>query len=369
MRKTVIITLLFISIFITGAKASEADIIIEQYEMSGAATLDDALDDETRRLLGEIEITPENLDGLTAENIALQLVDIAKESAGEPLQYMTGIIGALIVAAVASAFSKKGTSRIVDTAVSMCICIMMLAPINEFALEVSTVVKGACAFNEVFAPIYTAILAAAGSPVTAASYSVFVVALSSIITLIIAHVIIPMCTVSLALCLASIGEMSPSISSVTSGIEKASKWLLVFCSIVFCTVISLKTVVTSSTDILSTKTAKFLVSSFVPVVGNALSDAMTTAAAYVKIMKSGVGVFGIVAICYIFIPVIIKNILYIAAVGCCSVISEMLGLSYITKSFKSIHSVLCMLLAVILFSLCTLVISTGVTLTFGGSPQ
>ena len=49
-------------------------------------------------------------------------------------------------------------------------------------------------------------------------------------------------------------------------------------------------------DVTTNKSVKFVVSSFVPIVGTALGEAFGTVHSCAKVLRSGVGAFGILAI-------------------------------------------------------------------------
>ena len=49
-------------------------------------------------------------------------------------------------------------------------------------------------------------------------------------------------------------------------------------------------------DVTTNRTLRFVVSSFVPVVGSALGEALSTVQGCIKVLKGGVGAFGVLAV-------------------------------------------------------------------------
>lgn len=109
-----------------------------------------------------------------------------------------------------------------------------------------------------------------------------------------------------------------------------------------------------------------MIGSFVPVVGGALEDAFGTVQSCVKLLKSGVGAFGLLAGAFIFLPVILECVLWILTLSACSAIGEIFALKEITTLLKATTKVLETMLAIILCSMTVLMISTVLILVIGG---
>ena len=62
-------------------------------------------------------------------------------------------------------------------------------------------------------------------------------------------------------------------------IAKAVKWILGFCMTLFTGLLTVHSLVTASADSAASRAVKFAVSSFVPVVGGALGEALRTVGA------------------------------------------------------------------------------------------
>ena len=87
---------------------------------------------------------------------------------------------------------------------------------------------------------------------------------------------------------------------------------------------------------------------------------------YLGLLKTTVGAFGIIAGAGIFLPIIIRIILWQIGIQLCSAVGELLGLSEISGLLKSVGSVMGLLLAVLLCTALMIIISTGIMLTIGG---
>ena len=122
----------------------------------------------------------------------------------------------------------------------------------------------------------------------------------------------------------------------------------------------------NAVDVSTNKTVKFVVSSFVPVVGSALGDAFGTVQGSVKLLKSGVGAFGLLAIGFIFFPVLAQCLLWQVTVIVCASIADVFDLKEIAGLLRAISKVISLLIAILLCSIAVLIISTIVMMGIGG---
>ena len=221
-------------------------------------------------------------------------------------------------------------------------------------------------FTVAFTPIYAAIVSVSGAPVSAASFSAVTSVICSVVSVMICTVILPVSRMLLGFSVISSCSSNSGISGAADMVQKYVKWILNICSVIFMGVLTLKGVVASSSDTVASRTARFVVSNFVPVVGGALSDATTVVYGSLKVLKSTVGAFGIVAFGYIFLPVIIELLVWMAVVEFCAFCSKLMGVKSAEGMFSSIASVMGILMSATVFSLFALVISTASAVMCGG---
>ena len=125
-------------------------------------------------------------------------------------------------------------------------------------------------------------------------------------------------------------------------------WILGVILTLFVGVISLEGSLSSSVDGITAKTAKAAVSSFIPVVGKILGDAVDTVIGCTSILKNAVGIVGVVVILGICILPIIKLVLlmityYIGSAICQPIADKKIIelLSQIGDTFKILLAILC----------------------------
>ena len=136
---------------------------------------------------------------------------------------------------------------------------------------------------------------------------------------------------------------------------------------VFVSVLTVQNIVTTAVDSTSSKSIKFAINSCVPIVGGALSDAFNTVQSCLKLLKSGVGAFSIIAAGFIFIPIIIECLIYMISINVCVSFGEIFELKQISSLLKSINKVISSVLVMLLCVVTILIISTVLILIIGGA--
>ena len=345
----------------------------EQMEASGADELPDSLPDETNELLEGLGIGSLNADeflNLSPDKLLNQALNIMGEQSRDPLRCVVSIIGIMLLCAFLQgmkvSFGEQDLTRIFGiVCVLMCIA-LMVSPILSCIHDASETIHGSFVFMTAFIPVLGSVMTVSGQTVTATSYSFLMLGASETISALCSNFILPLLHIILALSITSSAAPKLNTSGLTAFLHKTVKWILGFSMSIFVSIMSLQTIVGSASDTVAGKAAKFVVGSAIPVVGGALSEAITSVQSYLGLLKTTVGAFGIIAGAGIFLPIIIRIILWQIGIQLCSAVGELLGLSEISGLLKSVGSVMGLLLAVLLCTALMIIISTGIMLTIGG---
>ena len=104
----------------------------------------------------------------------------------------------------------------------------------------------------------------------------------------------------------------------------------------------------------------------VPIVGGMVSDAYSTVQGSIRLLKSGVGAFGVFAGAVVFLPAFAQCGLWIIFLNFSKCIGDVLELKNISSLIKSVASVMSTVMAILVFSFVILVVSCVVMLVIGG---
>lgn len=137
------------------------------------------------------------------------------------------------------------------------------------------------------------------------------------------------------------------------------------CMSVFVSVLTFQSVITTRADGAGGRALKFAVSSFVPVVGGALGESLASVRGGLKLLKSGSGVFMIFGIAFMFLPVLIRCLLWICSLNISASIGDILGTDSVCKLLRSVSKVVSTITAVLLCVMTVFILSTVLILIIG----
>ena len=157
------------------------------------------------------------------------------------------------------------------------------------------------------------------------------------------------------------------LSSLCDMLYKICKWTMTFCMSVFVSVLTFQSVITTRADGAGGRALKFAVSSFVPVVGGALGESLASVRGGLKLLKSGSGVFMIFGIAFMFLPVLIRCLLWIFSLNISASIGDILGTDSVCKLLRSVSKVVSTITAVLLCVMTVFILSTVLILIIGGA--
>ena len=247
----------------------------------------------------------------------------------------------------------------------LAVSVALLNPIYSVITASVEVLKGCSYFMTAFIPVFAAILAASGKPLTSASMSGVLLISTNFVTYIANFAVIPLMSGHLSLSIAS--SVSPLLqnTNLANTVKKISLWVMGFISTLFIGILSIQTAVNSSADTLSLKTAKFIVGSTVPVAGGVLAEALTTVTASLNLLKSSVGIWGVLICALTFLPLVIELLLWRVCLWGLAFFGDTFSLSKISNLLKSVDSVLSVLVGIVLLSFAMFTISLTVVILGG----
>lgn len=339
------------------------------FDLSG---LYDSLSDEVRQSLNSIGLTGADSDQISAlsfNSIIGEITSLASQNISSPLKGLVNITALMLLCSILSAYKgslSRDISTVLNTASTLCVTCAVAVPAISVIKSTSGVVTSASNVMMAFIPVMLIIMASSGRPVSGASYYSMMIAAGEGVGQLSSKVITPLLNMLLGLSVTSSASPDINLSGFVSIISKCAKWLLGFAMTIFTAVLSFRQMITSSLDSLSARAVRFTLSSFIPIVGSALSDAYKTVQGSVGILKSGVGIFVIISVAFIFLPVILQCLMWILTLWIGRSTAEVLNLAQVQRLLDGIASVFSTLLAILLCIMSVYIISTAIVLMMGG---
>ncbi|MBR5558683.1 MAG: hypothetical protein IKU72_00355 [Oscillospiraceae bacterium] len=315
-------------------------------------------------------IDPQRLMNLNPQDIFQYTIKLLKEQLAKPLKAFTRVSGAMILLAFlkglhTTADQNKGVVQMLEVVSALVICSSFVRPVIGCIASSSSAIADCSDFILSFLPVYSGVLIACGQAATASTTHVFLFWMCQITSRFASETLVPLIGFYLALCLVGSILQRKDVMGIASAIKSVLGWTLGLSMTLFVGTLSLSSIVSAVGDNLGTRTARFLLGSFVPVVGGALSEAFTTAQSCLQLIKSSIGVYGVIASGIIFLPTVIQMILWYFSVNLSSVAAQLFGLDGIVSLLKSIGSALGILLALLLSFMLLLMVSVTLILLVG----
>ncbi len=346
----------------------------EQLELSGAEDLPDSLPDETRVTLDRLglgEIGWESFANLNPGAIFGEIFSQMGEQSATPLKAALSILAVMLLCALMEgmklSFGERPLGGIIGAVSVLCICGVILSPLLACIAEAANTIKGASGFLLAYVPVVAGIMIAGGQAVSAASYHLLMMGAGEVVSLASSGFIVPLLNVFLGLSIVSSVSPKLSFSGVCDLIHRIVKWVLGLTMTIFISILTVQSLVGTAADGTGSKTLKFVLSSFVPVVGGALSEALGTVQGCLKLLKSGVGAFGMLAAGFIFVPILLKCLMWMLSLHVCAAVGDIFELTQISSLLRAVGKVVSMLMSILLCVMTVLIISTVLVLIIGGA--
>lgn len=358
-----------------------ADFTQEEYKQqydellhsSGADGLFDILPKDAKGVLEEAkikEVSKESLMQISFFDFLSSIWESIKSGFTKPLTMLLSCIGIILLCALLnslkSSFHNQSYEHVFSVVSVICISSAIILPIANLIISISSLIKQVSNFLLSFIPVYVGIITASGKPISATAYSTAIIGVVQVISRISATVFVPLLGIYLAFCL--IGSASHEIN--VEGIAKTVKTTVIvalsFLMTIFVGLLTVQGTVAASADTVALKTAKFAVSAFLPVVGSAISEALSSVQGFLGVIKSTVGGFGIIAVIAAFVPSIVSLLMMQFSLSIASGVSDALSTEKITSLLRSAQSVLSLILGITITFGVLLIVSLGVMLTVSG---
>jgi stage III sporulation protein AE len=345
-RKKFFILIVFLFIFISTGN-------VYAYEISDSTlteyikidTLYSYISDDIVNFLESEEIDIKDISSLQKLDIGSFLeyiYYIIKNKVNIPFKAFISSIILILLSSLATSFSSqiidKNNSQIFETVCALISIIMITDVLYESFLSICNMIQYVSEFITAFIPIFSGILLMSTGEATASGYNISLFYICSVIIKITDDFFIPI--FSMLFCLSIADSMNTVISfnsiinCFTKIITSGSKVILS----IFISVLSFQTILNNTTDKIGHKALKTVISSSIPVVGSTISEAYGTIQSSIMIFKNYVGLFGIIIVCLILLPVFIEIITYKLMIVILKNIAEMFNAKIFEKFLKHYES-------------------------------
>lgn len=371
LKKTLVIVsvvLLFVSFSTLKVNAED----ISELNKSVDSLLD-GLSDTVKEDLASISVTSADistLNEISFKEILELIVGKLAQSSKTPLSASAVVIAVLILNAIfnsyTDALNNSSTKEVVAVITTLCITTTLIIPVIDLINDSVATITDASDFMLLYIPIMVAILTFSGQAVTGASYYSFMVLACEGVSQFSTKVISPMLSVYLGFCVSSSISDRVNLKGLCQMLSKVIKWLISFTMTIFSALLTIRGMITTAYDSVTARAVRFTMSSFIPIVGTALSESYKTIQGSINLLRTGAGVFVILAIFVVFLPSICKCLMWLLSINLCKSIGEIISVPTPLNILSSVSSVISTVFAITVCIMAVFIISTALLITLGG---
>lgn len=326
-----------------------------------------SLKEETDALLGElIEALPDGFTVDVTDTEALSeavgvrgllsfLLSVWEGERGEILSFFSLLLGCAAFFALAGALRESLFGTVGEVAEAAVSAVLAVTVFERLAAVTEGTVKGLSEANALFGalvPVMSAVTAAGGGAAASAAQAGVMGSTLSFLTAVSDRVLLPLSSVLFAMALlGALGGERGSPLALAGSVRGFFLWVLGGATAIFSAALSLQTVLTCAADSAAMRAARFAAADAIPLVGSAVSGALSSAATALSYVKSTVGVSAVTALLFLTLPLLLRLLLYRAAFVLAAAFLSYVGAEAGERVLGALRGALDALIAVTAFSL------------------
>lgn len=369
-RMKAIIGIVFLLLFILAvpvtayAEEEKEEQLREEYRLD---EIYDSVPEETKDLLGVLgldQVDYNNIINISFSQIFKTIEEVFLGVYKGPFSAALSVIAIILLSALikgfSTSFNESTLMPVLSSSASVFVAVLLIVKISSCISNACSVIQLSAEFTVVFIPIFTFLVAASGHPLSAVGFNTFLFGLTQVLSGLAGTILMPVTNIFLGLGITAGIKPELHLSSITAFIKKNLVLILSFISTVFMTIVSIKSSVTANVDALGDKSLRFALSSFVPVIGSTISEGLASIKGYVSLMKSAAGIFSIIAIFLLFLPVLLELALWNVSLSVCGVCSDLFEEQSVGNIVKAVQDTLSLLIVILALCLVMTIISIGI---------
>lgn len=207
---------------------------------------------------------------------------------------------------LSSGFMKKSTIEIIYFVCYAMIIIIVVTSLTKVSTLANKTVKNLNVVIDVIFPVMLTLVTSLGGSATVALYQGSLAVMSSVITQLLSKIIIP--SFLAVIIFSVVGNMSKNVKldKLANTIKSGAEWLMGMVFGLYMIILSFQGIGGAAFDGISVKAMKFMMSSYVPILGGYLSEGFDVIMASCVIIKNAIGMTGVLIIIVTVLSPVIK---------------------------------------------------------------
>lgn len=363
MKKIICCIVLVLCVFLKISYATETDISTFLNETK-QYTADFFPELNSQNLVDELT----NGTKIDSKNLVNKVINIFIGKIKENAKIIFSIIAVSILCSILKNIQSSFGGNVSEIAFYVCylfITILIIASYTDIVSLCKDTITKLNDFMNMLIPLVLGLLVANGSIVSVSILQPILLVMTSTINVIVANVILPIIFISTMMNL--IGNISENIkvSKIPKLLQKTCLWCLEFILIIFIGILSIEGTLGANVDGVTAKAAKSIVSTVIPVVGKALSDATDSILGATLITRNAVGIVGMIAIISIVLNPLISALIMMITYNVASALIEPIVDSRISKCMSGMGDSIKIVFALMATVCMLFIISTTIMIKLG----
>lgn len=338
-------------------------LLLASTSVISADELDDYKDDVYNSLesFSVSGISTDSISDIGINDAFNYIASIIKESIKKPIKVICTIITTSLIGCLISAVSDGKANY------NLAVSLACFAGISSFLMssigDIISSVESVQAFLIGYVPIYSGLIATSGNLSAATSYSAILLYTAEGVSGIMSVVLKPLIACMLATSV--MHSLSDDMPNISRTFKRLATVLIGFLMTIFLGVIGLQGLTGKYSGKIAFKAGKYLVSSFVPVIGSSLTESYQTVMSSLDSIRSTVGIFGVVIICVLMLIPALNAFIYKLTFDVGETFSALFSGDSISKLCRSLSDVYSMLLYTSVLYMMMLTVATGAMISLG----
>lgn len=335
---------------------------LSSYDFSCFEELGDSAN-EVLKQLGIDDFDYTKITELDAKTCIEVLWNLIKENLTEPLGAAVTILCFTVLSAFLSGFSGNrlfSDTSVYSTAASLVIAVIISVQCADTIAVACTTIEVCSDFIYAFFPVFMVIITVSGGALTSVSTNTLLLSLAQGLNLLASNIFVPLINCFLALSICSGIRSELNIDGALRVIKRVLIGIISFSAGAFVAVLSIKTAVASRADALGLRSLRFAINSVVPVIGSAISEGLLSIQSYSSLIKSSVGIVGIIGVAALFLPALINVVGWRISISISLAVSEIFDDKSVSKMLRAFSDAFLLLNVVLILAMVTTIISIGI---------
>lgn len=347
------------------SSASSDTSSLEDIEQRIRSQLERSADDDTEKVIGDIEIdlsSNESIAGSAVSKILSGIIRRFCSDLSKPVSMLGKLIAAILLCALAQGMSPS-SSEMTDMYKTVSILIGLLVMydcINESITTVISALDRLSAFMISYIPIFASVTAASGNYTSAAGFYGSNLFLCECTAFLAQKALLPLLSVLTAFSIAACINKDIKLGSAVSSVRTAIRWGMGIMMTVFAGMLTIQTAIGSAADSVKTRTVRFAATSFIPIIGSAVSESYSAIKGSLHIIRTGTGAVGAILIAATVLYPIITVLAVRAVLAAVKFVSDIFAQDNMSAMLKSMNDILAIGMSILICISMMFIISTAI---------